>query len=259
MSLAFNRENFFSGYRKKYGALNQTQVNGLDALITGIEKDASVSDVRWAAYMLATVKHECADRYQPLEEFGKGKGRKYGSPVKLVIDGKTYNNVYYGRGYVQLTWDFNYKNLGAALNLGTQLLTNPALALDPAIAYQIMSYGMLNGTFTGKKLADTISGSQCDYRTSRKIINGLDKADLIAGYAVAFEKMLRDSQATVGQASAAPALEAPAKKAAAKPAAAKAPVKAPAKAAPKKPAAKAAPKKPAVKKPAAKKPTAKKK
>jgi putative chitinase len=236
-SLAFNRENFFSGYRKKYGALNQTQVNGLDALITGIEKDASVSDVRWAAYMLATVKHECADRYQPLEEFGKGKGRKYGSPVKLVIEGKTYNNVYFGRGYVQLTWDFNYKNLGAALGLGTQLLTNPALALDPAIAYSIMSYGMRNGTFTGKKLADTISGSKCDYRNSRKIINGLDKADLIAGYAVAFEKMLRDSQATVGQAGAAPA-----------------PAKAPAK-----PAAKAAPKKPAAAKPAAKKPTAKKK
>ncbi len=117
-NLAFNRENFFSGYRKKYGALNQTQVNGLDSLLTGIEQDSAVTDVRWAAYMLATVKHECADRYQPLEEFGKGKGRKYGSPVKLVIDGKTYNNVYFGRGYVQLTWDFNYKNLGAALGLG---------------------------------------------------------------------------------------------------------------------------------------------
>jgi len=206
-NLAFGRENFYNGYRKKYGGLNQTQVDGLEALLTGIEQDSAVTDVRWAAYMLATVKHECADRYQPLEEFGKGKGRKYGSPVKLVIDGKTYNNVYYGRGYVQLTWDFNYKNLGAALGLGTQMLTNPSLALDPAIAYKIMSYGMRNGTFTGKKLADTISGTKCDYRTSRKIINGLDKADLIAGYAVAFEKMLRDSEATVAGvgASAAPA------------------------------------------------------
>src|ERR1044072_565102 len=270
-NLAFNRENFFSGYRKKYGALNQTQVNGLGSLLTGIEQDSAVSDVRWAAYMLATVKHECADRYQPLEEFGKGKGRKYGSAVKLVIGGKTYNNVYYGRGYVQLTWDFNYKNLGAALGLGTQLLTNPALALDPAIAYKIMSYGMRNGTFTGKKLADTISGAKCDYTNSRKIINGLDKAALIAGYAVAFEKMLRDSQATVGQASAAPAMKAPAKpavKSAAKPAAKKAPAKpaakkgAPKKAAPK-PAATAAPKKPAAKpaakKAAPKKPAAKKK
>jgi hypothetical protein len=257
-NLAFVRKNFFDAYRKKYGGLTQTQVNGLDSLLTGIEQDSAVSDVRWAAYMLATVKHECADRYTPLEEFGKGKGRKYGSPVKMVIDGRTYNNVYYGRGYVQLTWDFNYKNLGAALGLGTQLLTNPALALDPAIAYKIMSYGMRNGTFTGKKLADTISGSKCDYTNSRKIINGLDKAALIAGYATAFESMLRASQAVAGGAGvtatgAAAAL-------AAKPAAKKA---APAKLAAKKPAAKPAAKKPAPKKaaakPAAKKSAAKKK
>jgi len=238
-NLRFNRQKFFDSYRAKYGSLDQSQVNGLESLLTGIEQDPAVSDVRWAAYMLATVKHECANRYQPLEEFGKGKGRKYGVPVKVVgSDGKTYNNVYYGRGYVQLTWDFNYKNLGVALGMGDQLLCHPELALDPTDAYKIMSYGMRNGTFTGKKLANTISGNVCDYTNSRKIINGLDKAALIAGYATALEKMLRDSQATVGGAGG--ALATP-KAAAKKPAAAK-------------PAAK----KPAAKKPAAKKPAAKK-
>ena len=39
-----------------------------------IRADADVTDVRWAAYMLATVRHECADRWQPIEEFGKGGG-----------------------------------------------------------------------------------------------------------------------------------------------------------------------------------------
>ena len=249
-NLAFNREKFFSGYRAKYGSLNQSQVDGLGSLLSGIEQDPDVSDVRWAAYMLATVKHECADRYVPLEEFGKGKGRKYGNPVKIVIKGKTYNNVYYGRGYVQLTWDFNYKNLGVALGLGDDLLANPALALDPTDAYRIMSYGMRNGTFTGKKLADTISGAKCDYTNSRKIINGLDRAALIAGYAASFENILRASQATVGQAGAAAPAQAPKKPAPKKPAAKPAPKKP----APKKPA----PKKPAPKKPAAKKPAGKK-
>jgi hypothetical protein len=279
-NLAFNRQKFFDAYRAKYGALDQSQVNGLSSLLTGIEQDPAVTDVRWAAYMLATVKHECANKFQPLEEFGKGKGRKYGSPVKVVgSDGRTYNNVYYGRGYVQLTWDFNYRNLGVALGLGDQLLCHPELALDTTDAYKIMSYGMRNGTFTGKKLANTIAGNVCDYVNSRKIINGLDKAALIAGYAVAFEKMLRDSQAMVGQAGGTPSqgLKAVAKKvktaAAKKPAAKKAAAKKPVakKAAAKKPvpakkvaAKKAAAKKPvlakkvAAKKAAAKKPVAKK-
>jgi hypothetical protein len=248
-NLAFNRKNFFDGYRQKFGGLDQSQVNGLESLLSGIEQDPDVSDVRWAAYMLATVKHECANKFTPLEEYGKGKGRKYGSPVKVVSAGKTYNNVYYGRGYVQLTWDYNYKNLGAALGLGDQLLTNPALALDPATAYRIMSYGMRNGTFTSKKLADTISGTKCDYTNSRKIINGLDKAALIAGYATNFENILRGSMAVSGQAGTAAAAP---KKAAVKPA----PKKAAAKPAAKKPAAKPAAKKAAAK-PAPKKAAAK--
>jgi Chitinase class I len=239
-NLAFERKKFFDGYRKKFGGLNQTQVDGLEALLAGIEADPDVTDLRWAAYMLATVKHECANRYQPLEEFGKGKGRKYGSPVKKIIDGVTYNNAYYGRGYVQLTWDYNYKNLGEALGLGEKMLANPSLALDPATAYRIMSYGMRHGTFTTKKLADTISGNKCDYRLSRKIINGLDKAALIAGYAVEFENILRASQVNGSVAAVAPAAPSAAPKPGAKPAAKKA-------------APKPAPKKPAAKKPAGKK------
>ena len=56
-----------------------------------------------------------------------------------------------------------------------------------------LSFGMRNGTFTGKKLAGTINAKGCDYKQSRKIINGLDKADLIAGYATNFEAILTSS------------------------------------------------------------------
>jgi putative chitinase len=214
-NLAFERKKFFDGFRKKFGGLNQTQVDGLEVLLAGIEADPDVTDLRWAAYMLATVKHECANRYQPLEEFCKGKGRKYGKPVN--------GHVYYGRGYVQLTWDYNYKNLGEVLGMGSKLLTDPSLALDPATAYRIMSYGMRHGTFTSKRLADTISGNKCDYRLSRKIINGLDKAALIAGYATEFENILRTSQVNGSVAAVAPAAPPAAPKPAAKPAAPKKP------------------------------------
>ncbi|HEX6623411.1 MAG TPA: hypothetical protein VF064_06835, partial [Pyrinomonadaceae bacterium] len=64
--MKFNHTTFFNGYRDLYGKLNQTQVSGLDNLLGYIELDNDVADVRWAAYMLATIKHECADTFQPI-------------------------------------------------------------------------------------------------------------------------------------------------------------------------------------------------
>ncbi|HEX6367479.1 MAG TPA: papain-like cysteine protease family protein [Longimicrobium sp.] len=193
LSLSFDRKKFFDGYRAKYGSLKQGQVDGLNALLAAVEADPDVSDVRWVAYMLATVKHECADTWQPIEEYGKGKGHKYGNPVTVTDpDGNTYTNVYYGRGYVQLTWEANYRKMGSAL--GNRLHYEPALALQPDVAYRIMSLGMRRGDFTGKKLADYISGTTADYVNARRIINGTDRADLIAGYARDLEAILRAAQ-----------------------------------------------------------------
>src|ERR1051326_1859939 len=194
--MKFDHTTFFNEYKKAFNAkLTQGQVDGLESLLTSIENDPDVQDVRWAAYMLATVKHECADKWQPIEEYGKGKGRKYGNPVTVTgSDGKQYSNVYYGRGYVQLTWDYNYyKKMSPAIGLNDAMYINPALALDPSDAYKIMSYGMRKGTFTGKKLSDYINGSACDYKNARRIINGLDQWQLIQGYAQKLQAVLQAS------------------------------------------------------------------
>jgi hypothetical protein len=50
---------------------------------------------------------------------------------------------------------------------------------------------MRRGLFTGVKLATFINAEKCDYVNARKIINGLDKAELIAGYAEKIEAILR--------------------------------------------------------------------
>jgi hypothetical protein len=145
--------------------------------------------------MLATVKHECADKWQPIEEYGKGHGHSYGNPVTITgSDGKQYTNTYYGRGYVQLTWDYNYRNMSQNVLACDALYCDPSLALDPSDAYKIMSYGMRKGSFTGKKLSDYIHDSTCDYRNARKIINGLDKADTIKGYAEKLQSVLEKSK-----------------------------------------------------------------
>jgi hypothetical protein len=51
---------------------------------------------------------------------------------------------------------------------------------------------MREGWFTGKKLSDFIQdGKPPDYVNARKIINSLDEAQTVAGYASAFELVLR--------------------------------------------------------------------
>ena len=77
--------------------------------------------------------------------------------------------------------------------LGLPLYTQPDLALRYDVAYKIMSYGMTHGTFTGVALRRYINEGKTDYQNARKIINGTDKADLIAGYATAIEQMMLDS------------------------------------------------------------------
>lgn len=186
-------------YKQQNKTLKAGAVAGLQSILENMAEDPDVTDVRWAAYMLATVKRECANQWQPLEEFGKGKGRPYGVPVKVTdTDGTTYTNTYYGRGYVQLTWKANYANMGAKLGLGNLLVLHPEHALEPSTAYKIMSYGMRHGSFTGKKLADFIHDNVTDYVNSRRIINGLDHAQDIAGYAQAFETLLRKNTQTAG-------------------------------------------------------------
>lgn len=186
--MKFDHTKFFDLYKKEYGKLTPPKVSGIENLLIYIERDPEVNDVRWAAYMMATVKHECADRWQPIEEFGKGAGRPYGKKVKVTgSDGKVYMIAYYGRGYVQLTWKANYEKMSKALGYGDDLLIHPARVMEPEIAYNIMSYGMRKGSFTGKKLSDYIKGATCDYKNARRIINGLDKWALIKGYAEKFE------------------------------------------------------------------------
>ncbi|HVG29264.1 MAG TPA: hypothetical protein VM864_06035 [Pyrinomonadaceae bacterium] len=198
--MKFNHTAFFNNYRGVYGKLNQTQVSGIDNLLGYVEFDPEITDVRQAAYMFATVKHECADAFQPIVERGaKSYFNKYdaGTPIGKRLGNEVAGDGYLfrGRGYVQLTGRTNYQNMSAALALGPEdeLVAHPDHALHPQVAYRIMSYGMRRGTFTGKKLNDYINSTVCDYKNARRIINGTDRAALIAGYAVNFETFLANS------------------------------------------------------------------
>ncbi len=191
---------FFVGYRAAWGRLTQSQVSGFELLGRNMEADPTLANLQWAAYMLATVKHECANTWQPVVErgprsyfdqyeTGTAKGRRLGNTEPG--DGWRFR----GRGYVQITGRGNYARMTRELGLreNEDLEKDPEQALRPAIAYRIMAVGMTKGLFTGKKLSDFISQIGCDYKNARKIINGLDQAALIAQYAETFEGILKSA------------------------------------------------------------------
>lgn len=147
--------------------------------------------VSWLAYVLATTYHETAATMQPIEEYGLGEGRDYGVPDPVT--GQTY----YGRGYVQLTWKENYQR-GEQVVVNFQTMKNdmplvmqPGLTLTPWVSAQIAINGMAEGWFTGKSLGNYLTDSETDYVNARRIINGTDKAQTIAAYAVEVESALR--------------------------------------------------------------------
>jgi putative chitinase len=191
--VTFDRDKFFAAYRMQFGPIGQSQVDGLNALLDAIEADTALTDYRHAAYMLATTKHECADTWQPIVERGPRSyfdkyepGTKIGRNLGNTQPGDGYR--YRGRGYVQITGRPNYQKMGEVLEI--DLPGQPEHALHPPHAYRIMAHGFRHGTFTGKKINDYISPMGKDYRNARKCINGLDKADLIASYAVKFDRIL---------------------------------------------------------------------
>jgi putative chitinase len=187
-----DRKKFYDTIRNPLfgGSLTTSQVAGLEAMIDEYERRKSIValDYRWFAYILGTAYHEVARTMQPIEEYGKGRGRPYGGPDPIT--GKAY----YGRGFVQLTWKANYKKMGAAI--GVNLVEAPEKALELDNATKIIFVGMLRGDFARDhvgiphKLDRYFDGDHSDWYGARRIVNGLDKAQAIANYALVFYKAI---------------------------------------------------------------------
>jgi putative chitinase len=203
MSVFIDPKRYLDAHVARLGALRGDQRTAISAILAFMADDAPLTDLRHAAYMLATAWHETAKTMRPIAEIGPVAYFNRYDPVLADTDarretarrnGNTLRGDGYrfrGRGYVQLTWQVNYRK--ASSLVGADLVADPDRAMDPAIAYRIMSHGMRNGWFTGKRLSDYIVGPRCDYMNARRIINAMDKAALIAGYARHFEAALKAS------------------------------------------------------------------
>ncbi len=187
-----NRKFFFDTVRLTLfgGRLRQGQVKGLVAFLDFWEANHSKKDDRWLAYILGTAHHEVDRKMQPIKEYG-GKAyfkRMYDiegdRPRVARVLGNTQPGDgvrFHGRGFVQITGRKNYEDWAVRLNVN--LIDNPDLALDIDVATRIIFGGMMDGTFTGKKLSHYFTGEKEDWRNARRIVNGTDRADLIADHA----------------------------------------------------------------------------
>ena len=209
---SFNRERFHEAYEEEFkgDVIKQVHVDGLNKLLGFIEHDPEMTNLKVTAYLLATIHHETSwpktnERYGPITERGNG-GKDYfnrydpvlgGSPIQREIAKERGNTIegdgykYRGRGYIQLTWKNNYQK--CAVKFGHDLVNNPDLALEPQLSYNIASFGMRTGLFTGRKIGEFINGSIADYVNARLVINGTDQNKKIAGYADKFECILARS------------------------------------------------------------------
>lgn len=191
-----DRKAFFDALRRDLfpAGLKQQQVDRIGALFDAI--DNAGWPQAWAAYALATAHHETA-KWQYMKELGGADyfKRMYDKDGSRPQVAKTLGNTvagdgvkFAGRGFVQLTGRANYSKAGKAI--GLDLLKEPDLAADPDIAARLLIWGMQTGAYTGKKNADYLDQSPPDYVGARRIINGTDRASLIAGYAKQFADAL---------------------------------------------------------------------
>lgn len=168
--------------------LTPDEVSGCKAVLEAM----AGAPLSHCAYALATAYHETAGTMQPVRE------------AYWLSEAWRKRNLrywpFYGRGYVQLTWAANYKKADAKLGLKGALVSNLDLAMQPDIAARIMRRGMDEGWFCGETsgLRHTLArhlpsriGTLDQFISARRIINGTDKAKLIARYALQFQDALQ--------------------------------------------------------------------
>ncbi|WP_105421065.1 hypothetical protein [Neorhizobium sp. T25_27] len=202
--MAHNRHAFFDLVRTKLfkGRLVTGQVEGLTVILDAWQARVGQGEAQPLSYVLATAFHETAATMQPVREtlassdrsaiarldeaFAAGRLGSVKTPYwRPDAEGKSW----LGRGLVQLTHRRNYEAMSAVT--GIDLVADPGRAMEMPVSVAILIEGMRRGSFTGRKLGDYFGQGRADWVGARKIINGNDRADLVARHARVFAEALQ--------------------------------------------------------------------
>lgn len=189
--------------------LTQEQVSGMNNLLNVWDQHFSgdmalPNPTDYLAYNLATAYHETAKTMQPITERGPiSYFNKYEPEMRI---GKILGNTqrgdgfrYRGEGHVQNTGRRNAKvatdRLNELFDLGIDLVANPDQRGDPFVSAMSLFLGNKEGWWTGKKLSDYLKPGAPDFNGARRVINGMDKSNTIAGYAKLFKAAIQKAAA----------------------------------------------------------------
>lgn len=204
-----NRTTFFAMVRNAPfgGKLSTSQIDGMNAIL-----DAWLltryTDLRWLAYMLATVFWETRQTMQPIREANGSSDAQTIARLDAAWKAGKLGQVktpywregWFGRGLTQITHKENYALIGHII--GIDLVKNPSLALRMDVAIKIMFEAMLKGQslkgdFTGRSLEQYFNATTEQPEQARAVVNGKDKAKLIAGFYGNFLPALKASVTTL--------------------------------------------------------------
>ncbi len=186
-----NDTKFFDRIRASLygGSLKQITVTNINVILSYWRAKYNDNPLAQLAYIFATVLAEVGRDMHPVRETfaeSDAQARYRLRHKKYAQSTPPYGHAYYGRGYVQLTWKYNYEKQEE--KLGVPLVEFPDMALATENAIQILVEGMMAGDFngSGKGLEFYINEEEIDFVNARRTVNVLDRAQEIASYAVKF-------------------------------------------------------------------------
>lgn len=193
------RDGFFGAAREGLfnPGMTQSEVDGCNAILDAMAGLQS----SYIAYALATAYKETAHHMHPVEEFGGPAYffRRYDIGGQRPDIARQLGNLqpgdgvkYHGRDFVQTTGRTNYTKAASAT--GVDLVNKPELIALIPTASLVLRHGMLEGWFSGHKLADYLpsagAGTLAQFTACRHIINGVDCNVEIADYALQFQNYI---------------------------------------------------------------------
>jgi len=135
---------------------------------------SGLADKHMVLMALGTIRAETAG-FEPIDESPSPFNTPPGGPEFSLYDHKSdLGNQgppdganFRGRGFVQLTGRANYTQFSRALGLGTQLVDQPEMASDPALAAQLLAAFLKDKE---QRIRTALAAN--DLATARKLVNG---------------------------------------------------------------------------------------
>jgi putative chitinase len=137
-------------------------------------EEANLADREMLLMALATIRVETGN-FTPLSEYkSKYNTSPGGKPFDLYDNRRDLGNQgppdgsdFRGRGYIQLTGRSNYKEHGAKIGLGNQLVQDPKLANEPLIAARLLA-----SFLKGKEYEIREALAVGNLKLARRLVNG---------------------------------------------------------------------------------------